>query len=122
MSNQNPQTPAGSQPAQAPGKQTMASNSHGKSNYESGYPDGAAASTGLDKDTQLANNESAAPTHHQQNESGPTPPRDQIRPPEMDIAAQGDKTSGETIPDSVNKRSDGEEYTRHFGNQTGNKH
>lgn len=122
MTNQNPQTQASGKPAQAAGNKAMASNSQSKSNYESSYPDGASASTGLDKNAQSGQKEMGAPTHHQQNESGPTPPRDQIRPPEMDIAAQGNKTSGENIPDSVNKRSDGEEYTRHFSDQTTNKH
>ncbi|GAB7126907.1 hypothetical protein JCM19000A_14140 [Silvimonas sp. JCM 19000] len=96
------------------------SNQHNKSNFESNYPDGAADSTGQDKRSQrdasqLHGKEIGKPTPHHDDQYGPAPPRDQIRPPELDPAAQNSPAAGESIPASVSKRSDGEEYARHFG-------
>lgn len=96
------------------------SNQKNQSNFESNYPDGAAASTGQDKRSQrdasqLHGKEIGKPTAHHDDEYGPAPPRDQIRPPELDPAAKNSPAAGENIPASVSKRSDGEEYARHFG-------
>lgn len=89
------------------------SNEGQKSNYESNYPNGAVSSSGEDGADALLP-EPHDPTINQDDTYGPAPPRDQIRPPETDIAAKDHPADLEEVPASVATRSDNEEYLKHF--------
>ena len=89
------------------------SNEGQKSNYESNYPDGAISSSG-DDDAEVLLPDSNDPAINRDDTYGPAPPREQIRPPETDIAAKDHPADLDEVPASVAASSESQEYMKHF--------
>jgi len=88
------------------------SNQGQQSNYESNYPNGALSSSG-DDDAEGLSPDTNDPAVGDET-YGPAPPRDQIRPPETDIAAKDHPADLDEVPASVATGNDNKEYMRHF--------
>lgn len=89
------------------------SNERQKSNYESNYPNGALSSSG-EAGAEALLPDTNDPTVNRDDTYGAAPPRDQIRPPETDIAAKGHPADLDEVPASLASRSDNKEYLKHF--------